>query len=108
LKADCLDRSDEEDCRKVIFPSDYEKDLTPKHTENGERVDKPLPVYLSVDILSFDKIDTVDMMIGLNITWRDRRLDYLNLRDDIYQNIVPEDEFDQIWIPEIGKIENLY
>ena len=49
---------------KVIFPSDYEKDLTPKHTENGERVDKPLPVYLSVDILSFDKIDTVDMMIG--------------------------------------------
>ena len=86
MKADCLDRSDEEDCRKVknfflilvplnctiallydfkvIFPSDYEKDLTPKHTENGERVDKPLPVYLSVDILSFDKIDTVDMMIG--------------------------------------------
>ena len=45
-------------------------------------------------------------MMRLNITWRDRRLDYLNLRDDIYQNIVPEDEFDQIWIPEIGKIEN--
>ena len=48
---------------KAIIPSDYEKDLTPKHTENGKRVDKPLPVYLSVDILSFDKIDTVDMMI---------------------------------------------
>ena len=49
---------------KVIFLSDYEKDLTPKHTENEEGVDKPLPVYLSVDILSFDKVDTVDMMIG--------------------------------------------
>ena len=47
-------------------------------------------------------------MMRLNITWRDRRLDYLNLRDDIYQNIVPEDEFDQIWIPEIGKIKNSY
>ena len=48
----------------------------------------------------------LSVMMRLNITWRDRRLDYLNLRDDIYQNIVPEDEFDQIWIPEIGKIEN--
>ena len=48
---------------QVIFPSDYEKDLAPKHTENGERVDKALPVYLSVDILSFDKIDTREMFI---------------------------------------------
>ena len=84
LKADCVDRSDEELCKKVIihylfststdylyyivlqviFPKDYEKDLAPKHTVNGQRVDTALPVYLSVDILSFDKIDTVNMMIG--------------------------------------------
>ena len=64
LKADCADRSDEEDCKKVVFPSDYEKDLAPKHTVNGRRVDEALPVYLSLDILSFDKIDTVEMMIG--------------------------------------------
>ena len=64
LKADCTDRSDEELCKKVIFPKDYEKDLAPKHTVNGQRVDTALPVYLSVDILSFDKIDTVNMMIG--------------------------------------------
>ena len=64
LKADCKDRSDEENCKKVIFPLDYEKALAPKHTINGERVDDPLPVYLSLDILSFDKIDTVNMEIG--------------------------------------------
>ena len=50
----------------MIFPGDYEKDLAPKHTVNGQRVDDALPVYLSVDILSFDKIDTKDMMIGYN------------------------------------------
>ena len=38
--------------------------MAPKNTENGKRVDTALPVYLSVDILSFDRIDTVDMMIG--------------------------------------------
>ena len=64
LKADCNDRSDEEDCKKVILPLDYEKALAPKHTINGERVDDPLPVYISLDILSFDKIDTINMEIG--------------------------------------------
>ena len=39
----------------------------------------------------------------LNITWRDRRVDFLNLREDIYQNLVPDYESSQMWIPEIGK-----
>ena len=29
-------------------------------------------------------------------------MDFLNLRDDIYQNLVPDDEASQMWIPEIG------
>ena len=41
-------------------------------------------------------------MMRVNITWKDRRVDYLNLRDDIYQNLVPDDEASQMWIPEIG------
>ena len=41
-------------------------------------------------------------MMRINITWKDRRIDYLNLRDDIYQNIVPDDEAQKVWIPEIG------
>ena len=42
-------------------------------------------------------------MLKLNVTWRDRRLDYLNLREDIYQNMLPDDEKENIWKPEIGK-----
>ena len=42
------------------------------------------------------------IMLRINITWRDRRVEYLNLRDDIYQNMVPDDEANKIWIPEIG------
>lgn len=48
----------------IFFPEDYEKDLAPKHTRNGERVNDPLPVYLSCEIVSFDKISTLDMMFG--------------------------------------------
>ena len=43
-------------------------------------------------------------MIKLNITWKDRRLDYLNLREDIYQNILPEEEKNKVWTPEIGML----
>lgn len=106
LKGDCADRSDEVNCTKVVMPEDYEKDLAPKHTRNGERVLDPLPVYLGVDILSFDTVDTVEMMIGvifkLNVTWKERRVDYLNLRDDFYQNLIPDSEKSLMWIPEIG------
>ena len=41
-------------------------------------------------------------MMRLNITWKDRRVDYLNLREDIYQNLISEDESAKMWIPEIG------
>ena len=42
-------------------------------------------------------------MLKLNMTWKDRRLEYLNLREDIYQNILPDDEKENVWIPTIGK-----
>ena len=46
------------------------------------------------------------VMLKLNVTWRDRRLDYLNLREDIYQNMLPDDEKQNIWKPEIGMISS--
>ena len=44
------------------------------------------------------------VMMRINVTWNDRRVDFLNLRDDIYQNLVPEDEASKMWIPEIGTL----
>ena len=44
----------------------------------------------------------IRVMLKLNMTWKDRRLEYLNLREDIYQNILPDDEKENVWIPTIG------
>lgn len=59
------------------FKGDYENDLAPKHTLGGVRTNEALPVYLGVDIISFDNVDTVNMMFSvmlrLNITWRVRQ-----------------------------------
>ena len=88
---------------QCLIVGDYENDLAPKHTRKGVRVSDPLPIYLGVDILNFDKVDTVNFMFSvimrLNITWKDRRVEYLNLRNDVYQNIIPREQMDDMWIP---------
>ena len=42
-------------------------------------------------------------MVRLNLTWRDRRLNYMNLRDDFYQNLVNLEEKKKLWLPTVGK-----
>jgi hypothetical protein len=41
----------------------------------------------------------------MNVTWRDRRLSFLNLRYDIFDNVLPDAARDGIWVPDIGKID---
>lgn len=86
----------------------YESDQPPRFAdEDGEVIkEKPLPVFLNVELLAFDEISTVKMMFSvimeLNITWKDRRLDYLHLSEDPFQNTVSPKYRKTLWIPEIG------
>ncbi len=38
----------------------------------------------------------------LNVTWTDRRVDFLHLNEDIYLNSIGTDLRSKLWIPEIG------
>ncbi len=90
----------------MSLSGDYDSSLAPKQTVNGVKVDEPLPIHVGVDIFNFDKIDTKKMMfsvmIRVNLTWKERRLKYLNLRDDIYENMISAKVRQDVWIPEIG------
>ncbi len=48
----------------LLFLADYESALAPKtiNTLSGTRKSEPLPIYLNLDILSFDKVDNLNMM----------------------------------------------
>ena len=106
LKPDCEDKSDEEKCQKVLIPENYNSGMAPKQGEPGSKIVQPLDLHLSIEILNFEQIKTLDMSISmalrLNLTWRDRRLQFFNLRDDIYLNTVGNNQRSDIWIPEIG------
>ena len=43
------------------------------------------------------------VMVRLNLTWRDRRLNYMNLREDFYQNLVNVEEKQKLWLPTVGQ-----
>ena len=48
----------------VFMKADYESTLAPKtiSTLSGSRTSEPLPIFLNLDILSFDKVDNLNMM----------------------------------------------
>ena len=89
--------------------TNYEIDQPPRVAKLDGTIleNETLPVILNIDIKGFDKINTIEMTLSvimkLTLKWRDRRLDFLNLRHNFYQNSINNPKIrSKIWIPEIG------
>lgn len=86
-QADCSDSSDEVNCTIISFPQDYFHRIPPPPTSADH-----LTLYLSIKIISINTFDLIGFRIGidiiLHVEWRDKRLEFLNLRDDVYSNSV--------------------
>ena len=97
-KVDCPDASDESDCRTVILSEGYRKSLPPP-AKSGNPKDF-LPVNISVAIISFVSIDTMDMQFKidftLNMTWFDLRLTLHNIKDRMTLNTLPVNEMNEV------------
>ena len=95
---DCADGSDEEECKMVAVPDSYRnKDSPPRIKEN-----RALELYLKVDVMNIESIDTLDMtvVITANVVfkWYDKRLKFLNLFIG-RENIVSDHASNKIWLP---------
>lgn len=67
INTDCDDKSDEKNCRYIDMDSYYAKELLPKPTEED-----PTLVYISMSVLAFPSIDTVNLKFTVDF--------YFNLR----------------------------
>ena len=91
-----------------FLAENYESDQAPRLAgPNGKVIEEEaLPVDLNLEILGFDDIDTIKMVFSVimkvNVTWTDRRVDFLHLNDDIFLNSVSSELRSKLWIPEIG------
>ena len=96
----CQDASDEVDCKFVEKSNSYQQHLSPPPTnENVAKAD----VKLTVNIKAIEKIDEIDaifrVQFWLQMSWMDKRLTFINLKEDQTSNALTESEKRQIWIP---------
>ena len=103
-RKDCDDGSDEDECKLLQIPESYDKSLPP---ELSEEVERPNEIYIQVDVINVDIVDTVAMVVGLTVEfvlkWKDHKVNYENLQK--FKNergsvkIIPNKEKNKIWIP---------
>ncbi len=100
-RKDCLDGSDEQDCGLVELDSSYVKDYSPPSDNEGEK----FHISLRVSIYSFLKLSETDflssMQFQVHLSWKDARVNFNHLTEDLQKNILTEEEKSSIWIPVI-------
>lgn len=101
LKYDCLDHSDEMNCRLISFPEGYKKDLPPRG--NGKNNILQMSMKILVESVA---VDTTLMLIRvsyfLHLSWYDNRLNLINLKETSNLNTITPDTSENLWIPTIG------
>ncbi|KAG7169077.1 Glycine receptor subunit alpha-3-like 5 [Homarus americanus] len=106
FQTDCHDETDEENCRTVVFPPSYKKNIPPPHSPG------PLPVQIQISVLALD-INTVDMQLTLDmlvrLQWADPRLLYHNLKVDNVLNTLTLQDLLRLWSPQVttGQLAHL-
>ena len=114
----CVDGSDEDSCFLLEVPKNYKKYLPPPPTVLYRKYEmaildsvdlakvRPLPLHVEIDISRILKLDLMKMEISIEfhlmLLWKDSRLKYFNLAQDVYKNRASLPELNSIWIPEVG------
>ncbi|XP_068236921.1 uncharacterized protein [Palaemon carinicauda] len=107
LKYDCLDNSDEAACMMIDKPEGYQSHLPPRSTQQANAA---LPVTLSaiVENLFVKTMDTaIEVSFELELTWKDSRLQYLDLKVNSTLNILPLDVVKTLWTPQVTFVNTI-
>ena len=98
------DESDEANCTKVIIKDSYKNYLPPPKTKGHHKLQLEVSVEVQdiQDIIEVDKTFQVPFILFLS--WRDSRLEYKNLVDNVGMNLLSKAEKDKekgIWTPTV-------
>ncbi len=100
-RRDCLDNSDERNCKILVMDADsYIADHIPPSLNPGEK----LGVTMEVDIFRMKMAETFhssSIQFQMTLRWRDARLNFNHLNREAEKNILKRDEKMSIWTPVI-------
>jgi len=100
--ADCIDGTDEENCDILSFDDKSYKSYYPPGIDT-ENSNETLPINVTFLIYAIEQLMEIEMRFKTKLTlaleWKDNRLTYYNLKDDVNSNLVGMTHRSSLWIP---------
>ena len=103
---DCLDKSDEFNCHKVVVDEKYYlKAMIPDPPKQDHDANGKLKVYVDIEVLHIHALNEVHSMmtlkLKLTLKWIDTRLRFQHLKTNEDWNKLTPQEMDKIWMPDL-------
>ena len=101
---DCVDETDEMDCRILALKKGYNQRVPPvgKISGKAKRL-KKVEVNVSLTLFKVVAIEEEDHSIQLQfqiiLEWKENRATYHNLKSESYLNALSQDEIKTLWLP---------
>ena len=89
---DCIDESDEDNCKMIEFKNNYNKRVPPFTIEKEDHSLIPAKIWASTqleNVLAISEFShTIDLKIGITLKWYENRVVYHNLKEKEALNIL--------------------
>ena len=93
---DCIDESDEDNCKMIEFKDNYNKKVPPFTIEKENHSLIPAKIMVSTqlkNVLAISEFShTIDLKIGITLKWYENRVVYHNLKTEEALNVFTDFE----------------
>ena len=93
---DCIDESDEDNCKMIEFKDNYNKKVPPFTIEKKDHTLIPAKIRVSTQLMNVLAISefshTIDLKLGITLEWYENRVVYYNLKSKEALNIPTKSE----------------
>ena len=112
---DCIDESDEDNCKMIEFKENYNKKVPPFTIEKKDHTLIPAKISVSTqlkNVLAISEFShTIDLKIGITLKWYENRVRYHNLKTEEALNVFTDFEVkisDNLLYCTVRRAENEY
>ena len=102
--SNCEDKSDEENCKVLVLPRNYNMMVPPVSTiseDNDTLV--PVPVNISIMLLKIVDMEevkhSIDFQFKIILEWKENRAVYHNLKTETSLNALSDEDISSLWLP---------
>ena len=92
----CRDKSDEDNCKLIVFEKSYKKKVPPFTTDPVDNSLVPVEVKVFTTLKNVleisEKDNTIDLKLGITLKWYENRVIYHNLKQKEALNVLSDTE----------------